>query len=427
MAALISGLPHWEVEFDQAGSIVSDDGLVAGLAESGVRDLFVFSHGWNNSFAGARSLYRDMFTMVAGMLRPKQRATTGFLGVLWPSLLFPEDGPADDGSPALLLASPADNRVADHSSGAQLAAALAPAFPGQEQQVHRLGDLLDVRPQDGAALDEFHLLATGLVSTPNTGGPEDNGERAAMAADPRTAITEMATAPGAPRGDTQGIDFFTKMWHGARELLRTMSYYEMKNRAGVVGRAGLGPLLGRLRERNPQLRTHLLGHSFGARLAAFSLDGMPAGAAGQSSPVKSLLLIQGAFSHFTFSPSKPGALAAVANRVDGPLLATFSVHDRAVGLWYPNASRLARQNNQALDDFSYEWGGMGHDGYQHDGVIPLTLGAEGSRYQFQKGRFYRLDSNAVICKSLSRFSEAHSDIRHPEVAWAAVSAAGLIG
>jgi hypothetical protein len=425
MAAQISGLPYWEVEFGQAGAVVSDNGLVAGLAGSGVRDLFVFSHGWNNSFAGARGLYRDMFTMVADMLTPEQRATTGFLGVLWPSLLFPEDGPADDGSPAPLLASPADDVVAVQSSGAQLAAALAPAFPGQEPQVRRLGDLLDSQPQDGAALDEFHALATGLVSTPTTGGPEDNGERAAMTANPRTAITEMASASGTPHTDTQGIDFFSRMWHGARELLRTMSYYEMKNRAGVVGRAGLGPLLGRLHEQHPQLRVHLIGHSFGARLVAFSLDGLLPAAAGQSSPVKSLLLVQGAFSHFTFSPSKPGALAAIGDRVDGPLLATFSVHDRAVGLWYPNASRLARQNNQGLDDFNYEWGGMGHDGYQQDGVMALTLAPRGFEYRFQKGRFYRLDSNAVIAKSLSRFSEAHSDIRHPEVAWAAVAAADL--
>jgi hypothetical protein len=427
MAAQISGLPYWEVEFDKAGAIVSDDGLTAGLPASGVHDLFVFSHGWNNSFAGARSLYRDMFTMIADMLPAQRRATTGFLGVLWPSLLFPEDGPADDGSPAPLMASPAAGMAAVQSSGAQLAATLAPAFPGQEQQVHRLGDLLDAQPQDGAALDEFHGLATGLVSTPATGGREDNGESAAMTADPRTAITEMAAAADTARTDSQGIDFFGKMWHGARELLRTMSYYEMKNRAGVVGRAGLGPLLGRLHEQNPQLRVHLIGHSFGARLVAFCLAGLPAGAAGQSSPVKSLLLVQGAFSHFAFSPAKQGALAALGDRVDGPLLATFSAHDRAVGVWYPNASRLARQNNQGLEEFNYEWGGMGHDGYQHDGVIALTLAPRGSAYQLQKGRFHRLDSNAVICKSLSRFSEAHSDIRHPEVAWAAVSAAGLGG
>jgi len=414
MAASIADLPYWEVEFNQDGSIVSDGGLVADSAGGGVRDLFLFSHGWNNSFSGARSLYRDMFSMIAGMLPAERRAATGFVGVLWPSLLFPEDGPADGGGPPPV-----------RSSGAQLATALAPAFPGQEQQVRTLGALHDARPQDGAALEEFHALATGLVSTAETGGPEDNGERFAVEASPRTAISDMAGTPGAPDGDAQGIDFFGKMWHGARELLRTMSYYEMKNRAGVIGQQGLGPLLSKLQGQNGQLRTHLLGHSFGARLVAFSLAGLPASATRRSSPVKSLLLIQGAFSHFAFSPSKPGALARLADRVDGPLVATHSVHDRAVGLWYPNASRLARQDSQGLDDFNYNWGGMGHDGYQHDGVVALALGAAGSGYDWENGRFYRLDSSAVIRKSLSAFSEAHSDISHPEVAWAAVSAAGL--
>ena len=35
--------------------------------------------------------------------------------------------------------------------------------------------------------------------------------------------------------------------HGAKEALRQATYWQMKNRAGTVGRAGLGPLLGQLR------------------------------------------------------------------------------------------------------------------------------------------------------------------------------------
>ena len=46
----------------------------------------------------------------------------------------------------------------------------------------------------------------------------------------------------------QGIgNPFAGLWSGAREVLRTLSYYEMKNRAGVVGQNGLGPLLAQLR------------------------------------------------------------------------------------------------------------------------------------------------------------------------------------
>jgi hypothetical protein len=416
MAGPIEAMRYWVIEFDKSGGIVADDNLPNDLPASGIQDLLVLSHGWNNSEMGARGLYGDLFAKVAGMLREQRKATTGFVGVLWPSMLFPEDGPADDGSPAPAVT----------TSGAQLAAALKDKFPGQEQDVETLGSMLDTREQDGAALEIFHQLATGLVTTPATGGEEDRGEAAAMNVPARDALMELAAAPGEPPPDSQGIfDVFDTAWNGARELLRTMSYYEMKNRAGVVGKNGLGPMLGRLAQATPGLRVHLIGHSFGARLVAFSLVGLPAGMRGAASPVKSLLLIQGAFSHFAFSRQKPGALQEVADRVDGPLLCTFSKHDRAVGLWYPNASRLARQDNQDLDDFNFRWGGMGHDGYQQDGVVDRSLQAVGILYKFEKGTFYRLDGNNVIKKSLSAFSQAHSDIRHREVAWAAVSAAGL--
>lgn len=426
MAAPIAGLRYWEVEFDKHGGLVADDHLQADLPGSGVRDLFVLSHGWNNSERGARSLYNDLFTLVAGMLSDARRQQTGFLGVLWPSMLFPEDGPADDGSPAPTIAMPEGVRAPVESSGVELADALKDKFPGQEQQVVTLGRMLDERLEDGAVLERFHQLATGLVTTPETGGEEDNGERAALDAPAREVLEEMAAAPGQPAEETQGLpDLFEKAWRGARELLRTMSYYEMKNRAGVVGQNGLGPLLGQLRQANPELRVHLAGHSFGARLVAFALAGLPDGMTGQASPVKSLTLLQGAFSHFAFSGQKSGALQAVADRVDGPLLATFSVHDRAVGRWYPNASRLARQETQGWEDFNFRWGGMGHDGYQQDGVVDGRLQEQGTAYQLEPGAFYRLNANDVISKSLSSFSEAHSDIRHPQVAWAMVSAAAL--
>jgi hypothetical protein len=427
MAGSIEGLKYWEVEFDKAGGIIGDDNLQADLPASGVRDLFVFSHGWNSSERGAKGLYRDVFTLIAGMLTDEQRRTSGLVGVLWPSLLFPEDGPADDGSPAPTTTTPDGVRVPVESSGRELAEALKDKFPGQEQEVQTLGSLLDAQVQDGAALDRFHQLATGLVTTPETGGDEDNGEAAVLTASSRDVLVELAAAPGEPRADTQGLPNPLKLaWRGARELFRTTSYYEMKNRAGVIGNQGLGPLLGKLHQGTGGLRVHLMGHSFGARLVAFSLSGLPTGITGEASPVKSLLLIQGAFSHFAFSKQKPGALQHVTNRVDGPLLATFSSRDRAVGLWYPNASRLARQDNEASDDFNFRWGGMGHDGYQQDGVVDSDLLAQGAAYQLKKHTFYRLNSNNIIKKSLSAFSEAHSDIRHPEIAWAAVSAAGLV-
>jgi pimeloyl-ACP methyl ester carboxylesterase len=217
-------------------------------------------------------------------------------------------------------------------------------------------------------------------------------------------------------------------------VLRTLSYYEMKNRAGVVGQKGLGPLLSSLAGPGRPPRIHLMGHSFGARLASYTLSGLPEGKTGAASPVKSLTLIQGAFSHFTFAsslmfdPSRSGALAGCDARVDGPLLATFTAADRAVGWWYPAASMLSGQDSQSAADLAYRWGAMGHDGYQQDPAPNcVVLAAPGTPYAFHPTQFYALDANAVICANQSQFSGAHSDIRHPEVLWAVASAANLAG
>jgi hypothetical protein len=411
-----AGLPYYEVTFAADGSLVADGGLPAAVAGSGITDLFLFSHGWNDGTDRARSLYKAIFTMMAGQLGPA-RATSAAVGLLWPSLLFPEDDPNGPGTP---------------STGAQLAGALAPSFPGKEQDLAAMGTLLDQQPSDAARLVQFHQLASGLVTTPPL-APEDAGPQAAITGDTSAVFGHAAMMAKTPANAAQGLpNPFTTMWSGAREVLRTMSYYEMKNRAGVIGQRGLGPLLGELAPAGSPLRIHLMGHSFGARLVSYALTGLPGTAAGAASPVKSLSLIQGAFSHFAFASPTPspavaaGSLAGVRRRVDGPLLSTFTAADRAVGWWYPTASMLAHQNAQSLTDLTYEWGGMGHDGFQQSPAgTTMPLQPPGSSYGFAPGRCYLLDANKVICANQSPISGAHSDIQHPEVAWAVVSAAAL--
>ena len=414
----INGLPYYEVVFTADGNpdpTTGADALRAAVSAGGITDLFVLSHGWNNGVDSARNLYQGMFRLLADQLGDR-RTRCAAVGVMWPSLLFPDDDPA--------TAPPVP------STGAQLAAALAPAFPDQHQHLAAIGQLLDEQPQQPDKLTEFHSLATQLVTTPGQSA-EDEGEAALLTADPNTVLTHAAAMAPAADDDAQGIgNPFTALWSGAREVLRTMSYYEMKNRAGVVGTNGLGPLLASL----TGVRIHLIGHSFGARLVSYALSGLPGTATGAASPVKSLTLIQGAFSHFTFASTLPfdgsrgGGLAGLGRRVDGPLVATFTSADRAVGWWYPTASMLARQDSQADDDVLYRWGAMGHDGYQQNpAAVTMPLAEAGKPYSFAPGTFYALDANDVIKTMQSSFSGAHSDIQHPEVLWAVVSAADIAG
>ena len=410
MATQIAGLDYYELDFNADGTLSSDGGLPAVVEGGGIRDIFILAHGWNSSVDSARGLYQAMFTLLAGMI-PDRLGTSVAVGIIWPALVFPDDDPA--------TAKPIP------STGQQLAAALAPAFPQQEQNLATLGQLLDQQPQDAAKLQQFHSLASGLVTTPPL-APEDAGPQANITGDTATVFGHAAAMSKAPATSAEGLpNPFTGLWNGAREVLRTLSYYEIKNRAGVIGRNGLGPMIGQLAAAHSGIRVHLMGHSFGARLVAYSLSGLPPTVTRANSPVGTLLLIQGAFSHFAFANpvpdvlvSGPGALSAFSGNVNGPLLATFTAADRACGWWYPAASMLAHQDTESADDLTYQWGAMGHDGYQQSPPgTTVTLKPQGTTYGFRPGTFYLLDSNAVISADQSPLSGAHSDIRHAEVLW----------
>jgi hypothetical protein len=417
MVTQIAGLNYYELDFNADGTLNSDGGVLEAVQAGGIQDVFVMSHGWNSGVDSARSLYQAMFTMLAGMI-PGKLGTSIAVGIIWPSLLFPDDDPA--------------TAKAIPSTGQQLTAALQPAFaPLQQQSIATLGDLLDQQPQDAAKLQQFHSLASGLVTSPVL-APEDAGQQASIDGETAAVFGNAAAMSKTPANSAEGIpNPFTTLWSGAREVLRSMSYYEMKNRAGVIGRNGLGPVLGKLAAADAGIRVHLMGHSFGARLVSYSLSGLPHAASGPNSPVKTLFLIQGAFSHFAFASPVPdvlvigpGALSSFAGNVNGPLLSTFTAADRAVGWWYPAASMLAHQDCQSASDLNYQWGGMGHDGYQQaSGGITVKLAAQGTAYNFEPGKFYLLDSNAVICADQSPISGAHSDIRHAQVVWPIVDAA----
>ena len=200
----INGLAYYEVDFNADGSLNTatgggDGGLPAAVAAGGITDLFVLSHGWNNGVDSARDLYQAMFGLLADQLGG-HLSSSAAVGIIWPSLLFPDDDPA--------TAPPVP------STGAQLATALTPAFPGQQQQLATMGQLLDQQPQDPAKLTEFHQLAAGLVTTAPQ-GVEDAGEAALLTADTATAFGHAAAmAPHAPTG-AQGIgNPFAGLWSG---------------------------------------------------------------------------------------------------------------------------------------------------------------------------------------------------------------------
>ena len=119
--------------------------------------------------------------------------------------------------------------------------------------------------------------------------------------------------PASPAGGAAGIgQFFSGIKSAARNLMNFATYYQMKERAGTVGREGLSPLLRDIRTQEPDLKLHLVGHSFGGRLvtaAAAGRDDQPA------VKPETLVLLQAAFSHNGFAQRFDGTSDGFFRRV----------------------------------------------------------------------------------------------------------------
>lgn len=441
-----------DLEFTRDGAVF-DEGQVRTILDGlpALTDLFVVCHGWNNDMAEARALYDGFFASVSAVLGQEAALAERLAGrafgavrVFWPSKRFadealvPGGGAADaaDANTAALEAlldrlkrNPA--RLPEHADGvapgsdidpvreANLAAAqaLVPQLDDEQAQrefVFRLRTVLDASQASGddGSLEFFTREPQELFAS--LGEPV----RASLAA----ALEGGATGVG--DGGAAGVrDLLDGVQAAARRLANFTTYYEMKQRAGRVGQMGLGPVLRRLLDRKPDIRLHLVGHSFGGRLVTAAAHTLPPG-----TPRCTVSLLQAAFSHNALSADYDGRRSAGAFRdlvarwcVSGPILITHTKNDRAVGVAYPLASRLARDQAAALGDQDDPYGGMGRNGARHtDEVDPDTseLLAVGARYALAPQRVYNLRADGFIAD--------HGDVAGHEVAYAVLHAAAAV-
>jgi hypothetical protein len=181
----------------------------------------------------------------------------------------------------------------------------------------------------------------------------------------------------------------------------------MKARAGNVGKNGVAKVVDKAAAQVQ--RVHLIGHSFGGRVVT------AAAANSTTDKIKSMSLLQTAFSHNGFSKSMNGFFRSVVDqkRVKGPILVTHTKNDTAVGLAYPLASRINGDTTAAFGDENDRFGGLGRNGAQQMEVGEVVKGNlldPAGDYQFQVGKFFNLEG--------SPFIKGHGDVTGKQVAHA---------
>jgi hypothetical protein len=424
--------------FDKSGDERRDDpdGLMSDLilrtlaaADSGVTDVFLVSHGWKGDIPAARTQFdgwvEAMTQCKADFARARQ-VRPGFkpyvIGLHWPSLPWGDesigdatafDVPADAGTsvdPVTALVDDYAPRIAD-----------TPVARDALRRIAQSGmDNVEPEALSPEVVDAYRQLNLETDLGIGGAGAGPGGDRSGF--DPQAVYQSL-------REDAPSFGLFGL--GGLFGVLRTLSFWRMKDRARRFGEMGGSNFLACMMQAAPRnLRFHLLGHSFGCIVMSATLAG-PRGRGRVARPVDSLALVQGALSIWSYcddipaTPGQPGYFHKVLadRRVRGPVLATQSVFDRATGKWYPLGAGVAGQVAFGPGEVP-KFGAVGSHGIRGPGTnaAEISILPADGEYKFEPGKVYNLESSAVIKDSSGR-GGAHSDICHCELAHAVWQAA----
>jgi len=420
------GIEYALIHFDDRGQERTDDpegGVFSRtLLEKDRREkpshVFLFSHGWKGDMPSAVEQYNRwigaMWKLEADRAAMGPEFRPLFIGLHWPSLPWGEEsfgaGAASFGTsdapaiPALLEAA-----VEHFGGGDEVRRPLEVIFRAFERD-----PAARVLPDDVVAA--YGQLADAIGFSAGEGG-DAPPDRDGAALDPQAAIRaeRMASA-----GEAFGV--FGTIKNGVLAGLRQTSFWLMKHRARTVGEQGMHDFVSDL-QRACDASVHLMGHSFGCIVVSSILGGR-GGTGTLTRPVNSAVLVQGAMSLWSYAEDipdsdKPGYFRHLLGKgaVSGPIVATQSVNDRAVGFAFPAAVGLVNEVDFAAS--LPKFGGIGSWGIQGTTLAESQdMLDERGEYQFKPGRVYNLNG--------SRFIPDHSGIDGPQVAhtlWQAVIAA----
>lgn len=331
--------PFFIVQFDEKGRVENPQTRQLALdtvRAGGFTDLYLFCHGWNNDWKAATSAYRR-FIEGYGLLRRSQLPLgrdyrPAMIGVFWPStaLVFPWENSPN-------MAAGGDDRDAEIAAAEMdVVRGLAARVP--EASVGRFYEIAALRrPLTEAEAREFAgwmapAYAAAGEEVPESAAPATADSlvelwKGIAAAEPAADDDDGRPRPPGAAGRGPAAAGFLGI-PSPREILRSFTVWQMKDRAGVVGAHGVRDMLFELLGMNG-LRVHLVGHSFGCKVCLAALSAIP----NPANPAASVLLLQPAISAKCFATDarggKPGAyrIALQPTHTRLPILSTFSRHD----------------------------------------------------------------------------------------------------
>jgi hypothetical protein len=406
---------------------------------SAATDIFVFSHGWNNTWKDATAAY-DRFIAAYLSLRTEQWSNPDrdykplLVGVFWPStaLVAPWEEAPDIAADDATGPAPTATGTVEFAEGLPL------------DKARRFYELSDRATVSGDEATELAALVCSVL-----GGDDEIQDAAPGGRDPADLVAAWQAASQAdqppPRtssasgqliedddadyegadighaGDRQaaGADSEAPIAAGfglsdldPRNLIRLATVLLMKDRAGTVGSKGVADLL---QDLEGPARIHLVGHSYGAKVVLSALR------ARDSIMVDSVLLLQPAVSAYCFAPAggvpgtdHPGGYAPTLTRSRQPILATFSRHDVPLHSAFQLAARRhgdLGEADVAADEAPSRYSALG--GYGPLGLNATMVDAvrAPARYRFPP------DHTAVIGIRSNDVIGGHGDVTSAATAW----------
>lgn len=420
-------VPYYIIPYDKRGICegpLTLQHLLNSVKQDAYTDIFIFSHGWNNDWTVATGRYEDFMKGYMKMRRDNnlpmpENYKPLLIGIFWPStaLVFTENEIGPD-------IAATDTTVMDE-------------MIGEKQSVIR--ELADEIKNDDDASDFYELIQKDALTKEEAiklaeitkvfyqngddelqfNEPFSNDEILSIwesSASQPTSFGDFGTVGGGDTSDPQAAgfgDLIKKL--DPRNILRTLTVYQMKDRAGKVGAYGVNKLLRELLNVSSS-RVHMIGHSYGAKvvLSAVSFgDNLPR-------KVESLLLLQPAVSHLCFADIVPGTTRSggyrpAFARVNKPILTTFSIHDSPLTKTFHLALRrkddLGEVSIAAVGEPPSKYAALGGYGPRRCGERIIDIHDVNNPYDLNV-------NNHVIGLRGDRTIKGHGDISNSSTWWA---------